>query len=179
MDETVNFKSTWILEFNLHGTSLMQLIPRGWVFRPQVGTDAWIKDRRKDAKQCVPSFCENNPFRKVVRETVPFHCLNFAYPEQWVHFLLRPEKTNPFLQKIVFSNPKRWQRSALPSSEKYAVSSVFVQASVPSCAASALPESKLDLKAIKYLGTKEVSFIISWSDFSIFSGELFLCNSGQ
>ena len=62
-------------------------IPGGWGGRgggglsPQLGTDAWTKDRRKDPILCVPSFCENKPFRSVVWETAPFHCLaNFNYP---------------------------------------------------------------------------------------------------
>ena len=38
-----------------------------------LGTDTWAKILRNDAKQCVPIFCENNPFRSVVWETVPFH----------------------------------------------------------------------------------------------------------
>ena len=111
----------------------------GWdgVLGPQLGTDAWGKDRRKDLKQCVPNFCENNPFHSVCRETAPFHCLaNFDNPEHWVIFSITTWKTDPFLQKLYFSypkRPKRWQRCALPSSEKVPFLIVlFCSTSVPS-----------------------------------------------
>ena len=71
----------------------------GGLLCPQLGTDVWTKDRRKDHKQCVPNFCQNNPFRSVFRETVPFHCLaNFDYPGQWVIPLRLEWKTDPFIQ---------------------------------------------------------------------------------
>ena len=37
----------------------------------------------KDPKQCVPSFCGNNPFHSVIWESGAFHCLaNFDLSEQ-------------------------------------------------------------------------------------------------
>ena len=103
------------------------------VLGPQLGTDAWTKDRWKDRKQCVPNFCENKPFRSVFRENCPSHCLaNFDNPEHSVIFSITTWKTDSFLQKLYYSYPKRWQRCALPSC-------FFVQASVPSWVASAPP----------------------------------------
>ena len=66
---------------------------------PLLCTDAWTKDRRKDLhKQCVLTFCENNPFRSVDLKIAPFHCLaNFDYPEWWVYFSITPWKPDPFL----------------------------------------------------------------------------------
>ena len=40
-------------------------------------------------------------------------------------FSIRAWKTDPFLLKLYFSYPKRWQRCALPSSEKYPFTSLF------------------------------------------------------
>ena len=81
---------------------------------PELGTDTWTKDRRKDPKQCVPSSCETNPFRSVVWETAPFHCLAyFDYPENECFFYYdlknRPFFTNDCaahcqtLKKVPFS----------------------------------------------------------------------------
>ena len=104
-------------------------LARVWVLGPQLGTDAWIKNRRKDHKQCVQNFCENNPFRSVFRgfsRNALFHCLaNFDNPEHWVIFPLQPEKLTLFNKKLYFSYPERWQRCALPSSEKVPFLIVF------------------------------------------------------
>ena len=40
-------------------------------------------------------------------------------------FSIRTWKTDPFLLKLYFSYPKRWQRCALPSSEKVPFTSLF------------------------------------------------------
>ena len=53
-------------------------------------------------KQCVPSFCKNNPFRSFVWETAPFQCLaNFDYPEQWV-LSITTWKTSLFYKMHIF-----------------------------------------------------------------------------
>ena len=68
-----------------------------------MSSGAWTKSQRKDPKQYVPSFCENNPFRSVVRETAPFHCLaNFGYPQQWLPFSITTWKFDLFIQNLYF-----------------------------------------------------------------------------
>ena len=66
-------------------------------------TDDWTKDRWKDPKQCVPNFCENNPFRSVFREPAPFFTalliLTTLDNEWFFHYDL---KNWPFSTKFVF-----------------------------------------------------------------------------
>ena len=85
------------------------LTSEGGVLGPQLGTDAWTKDRRKVSKQCVPSLCGNNRFCSVVRETYTFHLLILTTLniECLFHYDL---KNLPFSTKCIFSYPKRWQR---------------------------------------------------------------------
>ena len=134
------------------------------VFGPQLGTDARTKDRWKNPRQCVPSYCENNHFRSVVWETVPFHCLsNFDYPAQWVLFPLRPEKLTLFYKICIFffstvnnGSAAHWcpalkQVSFLIVFFLYFFCFVFfVQAPVSSWVASALPGIPLSIHDVQW-----------------------------
>ena len=131
---------------------------------PKLDTDAWIKDRRKNPKQCAPSVCENNPFRSFVWEseklplapstphpppppptapTTTFTVLLIlASRNNECVFNYDIKKHPPFSRKFVFSHPKR-QRCVLPSCERVAfVIILFVQASVPSWIAIVLPGNR-------------------------------------
>ena len=87
---------------------------------------------KKNPKQCVLSFCENNPYGCVLWESVPFHWLF------WVLSLHSGWETHPFLSKLPFSNPKWWQHCALPSSEKSTLPQCF-QTLIPSLLVSTHP----------------------------------------
>ena len=88
---------------SIYTFSVLGRFPRGRVLGPKMSSDAWTKSQRKDHKQYVLSFCESNPFRSVVRETDPFHCLaNFGFPQQWLPFSITTWKSDPFIQNFIF-----------------------------------------------------------------------------
>ena len=114
----------------------------------QLGTDAWTKDCETYPKQCAYKQT-GTLFTVFPTKSTHFHyvnnnwswfpvCIFTAIKSQ--HLFIRFEKTYPFLTKMP-SDPKWWQRCALPRLKKKSTLShrffffffFFVQASVPSC----------------------------------------------
>ena len=107
---------------------------------PQLDTDSWTKDQRKDHKQCV-RISEKTTLFAVFFEKLPLFTALLILTTmniEWFFFSEKKKqtktkqkqkqnkkKTDPFLQNLYFSYSKRWQRFALPSSETSTISDRF------------------------------------------------------
>ena len=114
----------------------------------QLGTDALRKDCETYPKRCAQNIKNRYPFDCVPHKKNPISlCSQFVF----FFFLSDLRKPTLFQLKCQFSDPKGWQRCALPSLKKVPFLDVFfffffffVQASVPSRLVSPPPSPLLE-----------------------------------